>query len=454
MLISLLPILYVILFMLLIYRMSFFRLPYIQKEAVWGAFWAKIIAGIFLTYIYTSYYTDRSTADIFKYFDDSLVMYEAAFTHPSDFFRMLFGIGNDTPYFNTAYYDRMNWWYRESAGNIFNDSHVIIRFNTVFRFLSGGNFHVHTLFMCMISFSGAVALYRFLTAYISNRPVTLYIISFFIPSTLFWSSGLLKEGIVLFSIGYILYGLYLARERVRSGWIFFAIAAGLLYYIKFYLLATILPAALIFVFYKNAKVHHFLFAPFLLFLLLLALGYVFPSFQVFSLIELKQTAFKELAMLQQAGSSLYLPDLKQISDYLITLPYALYHTFILPFPIFSGGPLVLFSGIENLLFWLLVLLAFIFPKRLKEAEKRLIYFSIIFTCSVFLLIGYTVPVLGAIVRYKSPLLPFLYLIPFLFIQTEQVFIRLPFLKKIYEKVSFLLLRADCHTDGMPTRNAG
>jgi len=90
---------------------------------------ALILFGVALWWIYTYYYPDRSTADIFKYFDDSKVMYDALWKHPADYFKMLFAIGNDNAYFDSNYYSHMNYWYREFDNKIYNDSHTIIRFN-------------------------------------------------------------------------------------------------------------------------------------------------------------------------------------------------------------------------------------------------------------------------------------------------------------------------------------
>ena len=81
-------------------RIPFFaRIPGLPMRWVAGLFVLKILAGTALWAVYTYIYTDRLTADIFKYFDDSAVLYAALWDQPGDFFRMLFGIANDTDYF-------------------------------------------------------------------------------------------------------------------------------------------------------------------------------------------------------------------------------------------------------------------------------------------------------------------------------------------------------------------
>ena len=65
--------------------------------------------GVVLWAIYSFYYTDRVTADIFKYFDDSKIMFDALTEKPAHFFKMLSGINDNTPEI-AVYYDEMNFW--------------------------------------------------------------------------------------------------------------------------------------------------------------------------------------------------------------------------------------------------------------------------------------------------------------------------------------------------------
>jgi hypothetical protein len=85
-------------------------------------------------------------------------MTNALFTQPADGLRMLFAIGNDTPYFTEHYYSAMNNWVRQYESNLYNDAHTMIRFNAVLRLFSFGHYHVHTVFASFISLIGLVAL--------------------------------------------------------------------------------------------------------------------------------------------------------------------------------------------------------------------------------------------------------------------------------------------------------
>lgn len=240
---------YASLFIFLIAKMKFFECEGISRKAIQGVFILKILFGVLLSLIYTFYYTDRSTADIYKYFDDSKVMFDALFTKPLDYFQILFGIGNDTPYFE-VYYNQMNHWYREYDSNLYNDSHTIIRFNAVIRLFSMGVYNVHTVFICFLSLLGLSAIYKTFIPVMKEKSLLLFGAVFLIPSVLFWGSGVLKEGLLFFGLGFLIYyspTLSLHKEERTANvksifWVVFSIV--LLALTKFYVAIAVIPALL------------------------------------------------------------------------------------------------------------------------------------------------------------------------------------------------------------------
>jgi len=65
------------------------------------------------------------------------------------------------------------------------------------------------------------------------------------------------------------------------------------------------------------------------------------------------------------------------------------------------------AAIENAML-LLLLALFLFFFKFESTHINLLLFCLTFVLILYLLIGYTTPVMGAIVRYKAPALPFLY----------------------------------------------
>src|ERR1700756_45642 len=241
---------YILIFCALIYFLPFFKDNSIKRWAFISVFLLKIVAGFFLTWIYTNYYPDRQTADIYKYFDDSKVIFSAFKNHHyADYLKMMSGIGNDNAYFNETYYNKMNHWFRHYDFGTYNDNHTIIRFNAFAMLFSFQNFYVHTVAMCFICFLGLTALYKTFASYFVHKEKLLFAALFLIPSVVFWSSGVLKEGILLFALGFLFYSffrVFILKKQILLHVLCLIIASLLVLINKNYLLLAVAPALLCF----------------------------------------------------------------------------------------------------------------------------------------------------------------------------------------------------------------
>lgn len=413
--------------------MKFFNDTIIPKYWFIVVFGLKLIAGITLTMLYTYYYTDRSTADIFKYFDDSKVMFNALKTHPTDYFKMLFGINNDTSYFNVTYYDQMRFWYSEYPTNIFSDSHIIIRFNAFVQLFSFGHFQVHNVFINFISLLGLTAIYKTAVHFLRTNHKLLFYFIFLAPSVVFWGSGLLKESIIFFGIGMILYHSYQLTKKV--GWksiVMWFIGLILICYSKMYIIAAFIPAFLGVIFHQKiikrnvwlAYLSGFLFVLITCFILAMAPLKVNP----FQLIIAKQHDFISLLNEVPGNSTFNTPLLENTTDIFVQLPMALATTFLRPFLWEINSPLIFMSAAENLDLIFLILFAIYFRKT--SPNMGIILFCLSFVISLYLIIGLTVPNFGAIARYKVPAIPFLLIAIAFIIDIEKLKIKYPFLNRI------------------------
>lgn len=312
----LLSALYAVFFIFLIHKLRFFETE-LSRKGLSLFFCIKIAFGVALWYIYTYYYTDRATADIYKYFDDSKVMYDALRTHPSDYFRMLFAIGNDNAYFDQTYYSHMNYWYREFDNAIYNDSHTIIRFNALVRLFSFGYYNVHTVFMSFISFMGLVAIYKTFAQYFLDRILGFMIAVFLVPSVLLWSSGVLKEGFLFFGLGMLLFHFHeicFSRARIKN-YVWLLVSLFILALAKFYVLACLLPGILAWILIrltgKERVVLKFAGSTLVVFLLAINIQYIFPSQNVLQTLSRRQNDFVALAkggtyLISQFNDTVYL----------------------------------------------------------------------------------------------------------------------------------------------------
>lgn len=405
-----LPLIYTLLFGYVILKSSFFKGLPIPSRFFLLVFLLKIGAGTFLYWIYTYYYSERDTADIFKYFDDSHYMTQALWDKPADFFRMLFGINNNSEYFSVTYYEKMNHWFRIYESSMYNDSHAIIRFNAVVRILSFGVYHVHTVFMCFVSLLGLTALYKSVCHKVRHTKL-LFALVFLLPSTMLWGSGVLKEGLMFFGLGFLIYSLVKINskgERKLIYWLLFIFGLMvLLFQVKFYVLAAFATGIVAYSFAEQTS-HRYLFAKYsIAFILVLILGlnfhYFSPEFNVLDLIVTKQKDFIGLAAFEDSGSMFEITPIEpNFWSLFRTAPEALMNSFFRPFPWDVSSLFMLIATLENLFVVGLILFGIFYFKPIpgNRTNLALLFFSS--GLILLLIVGWTTPVAGALVRYKIP----------------------------------------------------
>lgn len=418
---------YTALLLYLMRRIPFFaRIPGLSMRWVAGLFVLKVVAGTALWAVYSFIYPDRLTADVFKYFDDSAVMYNALFEKPMDYLKMVTGLGNDTPYFTERYYAVMNNWIRQFENNIYNDSHTMIRLNAVLRLFSFGQYHVHTVFACFLSTAGLVALFRTFAPMVRGMERGLMVGVFLWPSMLFWSSGVLKESLLVFGLGLFILGALGLPTRPDRWRAVLATLIGLsiMLIVKFYVLFCLIPGLLALLWHRRSGGNALLKSLTVHSIALLAVlfsGVIIPGYDVLELLTLKQHDFIGMATAVQSGSFVPLPRLEpNMWSFIQGVPHALYMTFLSPFSSFTNGPLGMVAAVENSLLVLLPIIALRYRRNWKAVDKAAILFTLSFILFLSVLIGLTVPVIGALVRYRIPLLPFLSLAMLLMIDARRL----------------------------------
>jgi hypothetical protein len=439
----LLTLAYTLLFIFVINKMEFFNLNGISRRAISGVFILKIIAGLALWAIYTFYYTDRSMADIYKYFDDSKILFDALSVRPVDYLKMLTGIGNNTPAFD-HYYSEMHYWARKIDSGIYNDSHTIIRFNAFIRLFSFGYYNVHTVFICFLSLLGLTAIYKTFDTHLQDKKRELFFAVFFLPSVLFWGSGVLKEGLIFFALGMLIY--YATKLFSLKSILICLGAAFLLAFSKFYVWLAIFPGLVFLVWINKTGTQKMLIKFSLVILSISAVGLNIDSFtsvqNPFVTLSQKQFEFDQLASgnlrdannnpIPVAGSTIKIPKLEpNLASFIKNSPSALVNTFLRPYIRESKTPMILLAGAETLFVLFIILISLLFMKPLKDIKWQYVLFCLSFVIFQFLIIGETTPILGAIARYKTIALPFL-VIAFLFIaDKKKLNKKLPFYNKIF-----------------------
>lgn len=436
----LITILYTIFFSFLIYKLKFFKINGFSSKLMIFAFVIKVIAGITLVLIYTFYYKTRVSADVFKYFDDGKIIFSSLKTSVSDYLRMVTGIGGDAQHLK-HYYTTCNFWYKDFNYNLYNDNRTIIRFNAIAMLFSGGYLWVHTVFMSFLSFIGLTYILKVFVKFLSDKKYFLFFGIYFLPSILLWTSGVIKEGFLVFAFGLLFYNLVILLENNRFKplkilWILLSIF--LLLISKFYVLVAALPGiiAIIWIYKSNFKRIYLKFG--IVYILFLLIGFnsdkINKNYNSVETIAAKQYDFYNfVGEIKHVGSKYEIPRLEpNVISIIKNSPLALFNAFVQPSPKNINSLIMIPAAFENYLIIFLLILSIIFSSYKKIKNKTLFLFSILFTFNLFIISGLTTPVIGALVRYKVPALPFLIIVILFLIDFEK-------LKKFFRGIKNRLL---------------
>ena len=409
--------------------MKFFHLPGISLSFLKLGFIIKLFAGITVGLIYTYYYTDRLTADTFKFFDDSKILHSAIYENPLNYLKMLTGIGASSPGLQ-HYYDSMTNWY--DTFSPFNDNRTMIRLNAFLRLFSFGYYYVHVTVVCFLSFVGIIAIVKTFSREYPGLNKEIFLIFLLLPSVLFWGSGLLKDALVFFTFGLVLlfFDRMIRETKFKSAQLFiFIVALCLLMITKFQVFLISVPLLIAWGISSKFKFNAlYTFAGFslLFFSVVLLTSHMLPDWDVIKLLVEKQSAFFELVDTTDAGSAISIPVLEpNLTNFIIKAPIGFFNCLTRPFITDSGAFLNTISAIENV--FILLLGAFCVLKfRIRNVKNKILpVFCLFYTLYSFTLIGMITPILGAMVRYKAQALPFMVV---LFIIIAQ-----PAVQKVIEK---------------------
>ena len=408
-------------------KLDFFKNGPFSTRSLQLAFFLRIAMGFGLFLIYSYHYPSRQDADTFKYFDDSKYMYDAFWTNPGDYFKMLFGINCNTEYFNTEYFNNMSNWVRSYDNGLFNDNRLMIRVNAFLRIFSFGNYHVHSIILAFFAFMGSFSLSK-LFFEVSRLKVLTYIAVFLVPSLVFWSSGILKEAVLLAALGFFAYHFYqlFDSNRTWKNYVMLFLMSCVLIVLKLYVFMAFFPAIIIWM--VISKWRRSLWVYLLMYILFIAIatliGELNPRYDFVNLIVDKQRQFIRLADFYPVNSRFDLEVLTyEFWSLLLSSPEAIFNVFTKPWPNELNSILYIPSFIENAVILLLLFTTFVYRKALKVKEWDFVIFCLSFCVILYTVIGLTTPITGAIVRYKIPAIPFLIMAVFMLMDFDKIPIR-------------------------------
>jgi hypothetical protein len=316
------------------------------------------------------------------------------------------------------------------------NNYMIVRITAIFSFVTFQKYLILNLFFSMLSFSGVWRLYRFFYEQYPHLHKQLAIAILYLPTFVFWSAGILKDPICTGAIGWITYALYEAlykKKDILKNAIILFVAGYLLYVIKVYILISYVPFFLLFLVLKNvnlikSRVLRVTFVLGLIFLTITMFTTVMEQLagtlvtyggtDVTKNISVYQKAYAEQ---EDVGSkfSLGVEYDGSVSSLIRIAPAAIIATLYRPFLWESKKVSTLLSSIESMVIMFFTLSVF-FKARPKGFIRPILKDPTIMYCILFallfaLFVGATTANFGTLVRYKIPCIPF-YIIAIFLIQ--------------------------------------
>jgi len=379
----------------------------------------KIFAGIIFCLIYVYYY---GGGDTLFYYNGAKCFSNLLFRSPEKFIKVFINGPEE------KYYDMFDfivgypplWLYKEIyALNV-------MKITTVFLILSFQSYIVATILMSWVVYSG---IWRLYVMFCELYP-TLYnhfaVAVLFVPSVVFWGSGILKDPISLSAMcwyTYSLYELFVKKRNIYTNILRYVLSLYFIFAVKPYILYAIIPGSILWISYDKIKsiksgFVRFLVAPSIIAIAFFALAFFYNTlgdklgkFSVDQALERAVITQQDMAHNKLYGENKF--DIGEfpptIPGVLSKFPQAVVAGIFRPFLWEARTPFSLISGIENLYFLFLTLFIIIKVGLRKTfgyiTTNPLVFFCLLFSIFFSFIVGLTTANFGALVRYKIPLIP-------------------------------------------------
>jgi hypothetical protein len=396
-------ILFIVIAALLCYtvtKLSFVKKAGLSNTWIVSLFSIKLLAGVAIGYCSLNFYGIHN-----DYWDNnlgSMQEYEVLKTNPKYFFSELF-VSN----YNASYSDF--WGHADSFWNDLKNN-CLIKFMAIFNFISQGNYYINSIFFNSIVFLGHIGLYRLFKKMFTSFNYGIIIGCFVLPSFLYFSSGIHRDGLIFTLITSCLYCTYsILQERKQNFKYYFVgvLSILLLLILRNIVAITLLPIlAAWWVSTKfSVKPIYAVSALVILFLLAILFTGKISSINPLQFIAAKQADYFKL----DAGNTKTSLQILEptATSFLSNTPTALGNIFLKPF--LWQKPITLLPFAVELIAYYIFIIAFLCKKVWHNLPIPTIYWAVIigFIFLSFLFIGHIIPNLGAIIRYRSIYLPFI-----------------------------------------------
>ncbi len=388
------------------------------KYYMWGLY-AKLAGGIGLCLIYVYYYKG---GDTIMYYQSGCAMSNLFFERPSEFFTVLFGSNTRE---NLMLFDTQTGY---PLGYLYFDSKTffVIRLITPILIVSFNSYLIGTILLAWISYSGIWQVYRLFCSYYPKLSFQFALAILFLPSVVFWGSGILKDTITLTSTCWLvccIHKIFVAKQKRTAYSLLALFCSGLIIAIKPYIFMALIPGAISWIFFvriskiqsrawKYASIPLIYLASFTLGIgIMSVLGSYLDKFSLDKLINTAVVTQNDLKQDYYQGNSFDIGDIDpSVAGVLSKFPVATVAGIYRPFLWDANNAVMLVSALENT-FILLVSIYLLLRMRFKQLLKiifnnPLLLFSLSYSVLLAFSVGLSTSNFGALVRFKIPYLSF------------------------------------------------
>ena len=379
---------------------------------------AKMLGGVMLCLIYSLYYGGGDTN---AYFESAVCMTKLFWRHNDVFWRLIFG---SLPYLEYQWFDGSTGfpeYWRDLQ------SWQVVRWTSFFAFLGMRCYILTTIVLASVAYFGIWRLYKVFIYYFPQLSFQLAIAILFVPSVLFWGSGVLKDTYTLSCAGLLTYSFHqvLIVKNNRLLYTIVGIIASLVILkIKPYIFLGLVPGALLWVSFERIKsiqspVVKFMIGP-IIFLFTIGLASIgfnqikgeLGQYSSVDNILIKATATqRDLKQEYNQGNSFDIGEFDaSLTGILSKMPVAIFAGLYRPSLLDVRNVVMLIAAIENTIM-LYLLISTIYTAGFIRFYKTvvgepIIFFSLIFSLFFAFSVGLTTSNFGSLVRYKIPAVPF------------------------------------------------
>lgn len=390
--------------------------PHLRKFFM-PALLLKFAGAIALGLIYFFYYGGGDTE---LYHALGVYISRSFYENPSAFFKLVFGPLEYDP--ETYPYLSVNMFYHRKD----TDTYFLLRLVGVANLLTGNVYSASALLFAAFSFLGSWAFYLAVVHIYPAYYRSLALAVLFIPSVIFWGSGLMKDSVTFGGMGLVVYGFYFGivrRENPIKNLLLGGLGLFLVVSIKIYIIYCLFPALMLWLFLRFRDRMRSGLAKTLSIPFLVLSGSVLSFLAVLKLTQDTAYSFENLAkkaevtatyLHQQAegqGSAYEIPEFDgSLTGLLSYAPRGITVTLFRPFLWEAKSPVQLVAALEALFFTFLTLRVLYkvgIGKTIRTVvAEHFVFAALAFSITFAFAVGVTSGNFGTLVRYKIPMMPF------------------------------------------------